>query len=53
MHGGLGERAKAAKLGYPWYVRQSSYRLWMIILALFAAAAALVLVITWALPQLL
>jgi hypothetical protein len=39
----------AEAIGYPrpWFVRQSSYRLWMLILALFATAALSVLLITF------
>jgi hypothetical protein len=53
MHGIIEDRAKMVDLKRRWYIRQSSFKLWMTILALFAVTAAIVLLITWLAPRLL
>jgi hypothetical protein len=53
MHGPMNERVTAAGLVRPWYAKPSSYKLWMIILASFAVAAFVVILVTWLHPQLL
>jgi hypothetical protein len=53
LHGDTKPIAQQLGVRRPWYVRQSSYRLWMLILAAFATAAILVLFVTWLQPELL
>ena len=53
MHGRMADRARMANIGRPWYIRLPSTKFWIVILALFAAAAATVLIITWLEPGLL
>ena len=53
MHGQMEQRVTAAGLVRPWYAKPSSYKLWMAILASFAIAATVVVLLAWLHPQVL
>jgi len=53
LHGATEPIARKFRIHRPWYVRQSSSKLWILILGLFAAAALFVLFVTWLRPELL